>query len=177
MDNLPVAEIRNSGTFARIHQSVCSDSDWEEQSFVWRSGSGLKDGSSLYAAKIIFMLRSMQGEIQIKDLVITKQGTEVPVDPPAETSIVIDNVTADGETLKANISVENPSAETESGTLLAAVYDSKGICTGISIVNDGIAEFKAEGAAYIKAFLWNAVTGEKAMQPLLPSAVKALSAQ
>lgn len=79
ISKMDTAENRNSGTFARVHHAEVSDQDWEEQRFTWKSGNGLKDGYDTYAAFFHFTMRSMTGSISIKDIVIKKQGTDIPV--------------------------------------------------------------------------------------------------
>ncbi|MGN0243257.1 MAG: dockerin type I domain-containing protein [Lachnospiraceae bacterium] len=87
IDKWPTAEVRKNGTFARVHQTVVEDTDWEEHTYVWTSGSGLKDGDDIYGAKFIFTLRNAQGSISIKDVVIKQQGVEIDENPAAELDV------------------------------------------------------------------------------------------
>lgn len=66
------------------------------------------------------------------------------------------------------VSVANPTAETNSGVLIAALY-SDGICVSVDFVEDGTAVFNRniDDGMTVKAFLWSSFAGENAMQPIL----------
>lgn len=123
ISKMTTAENRKSGTFAKVHQSEVSDGDWEKQSFTWTSGSGLKDGYDTYAAFFHFTMRSMTGSISIKDIVIKKQGTDIPV---------ITNPVTNNGVLKSAI-ITLPDNE-KRAMVYAVSRNSEGELTGIKAV-------------------------------------------
>lgn len=87
---------------------------------------------------------------------------------PAEPEIVIGDVSADGALLYVEISVNNSNEETEKAVIIAALYSGE-VCVGVSFVNDGKAVFNTADTSgmVVKAFMWSALSGEGAMQPLM----------
>lgn len=90
---------------------------------------------------------------------------------PGTTQIVIGEPEQSDDTTTVSVSVANPTLETESGVLFAAAYDSSSVCRQIKFVENGKADFDRFDTVYIKAFLWNSISGENSMVPLLDSAI------
>ena len=89
-------------------------------------------------------------------------------------SIVIGNITvSDGKTV-VDVSIENPTDETDEGVLAVAAYNKDGVCLGLELAAEGKAELSVSEAAYVKAYLWSGLTGENAMKPLTPSVQKSV---
>lgn len=78
--------------------------------------------------------------------------------------LVIYNVTQTDEKTSISVKVENPDSETESGILMAALYNEDGTLGEFRFVQDGTAEFSKNETGYIKAFLWSG------MKPVLSAA-------
>ncbi len=72
-----VATTRNNTTIGTMHKQSGSytDSDWEEYSYTWTSGSGLDDGYDTLSAKFTFIIRNASGTFSIRDLTITSVDT------------------------------------------------------------------------------------------------------
>ena len=76
--------------------------------------------------------------------------------------------------MAVSISVENPTAETERGIIIAALYDTDGNCIQVKFVQSDTAEFKKTAIGYIKAFLWKSLVGENQMTPIILSERKSI---
>lgn len=93
---------RNNGNIG-IHQEACADTDWEERTIEWTSGSGIDTdkfpGDDVLAAKLEFTFRSALGTVQIKDLEMFEEPKESEFAPLSlagegikQYSVIIDKI-------------------------------------------------------------------------------------
>lgn len=93
---------RNNGNIG-IHQEACADTDWEERTIEWTSGSGIDTdkfpGDDVLAAKLEFTFMSALGTVQIKDLEMFEEPKESEFAPLSlagegikQYSVIIDKI-------------------------------------------------------------------------------------
>lgn len=101
---------------------------------------------------------------------ITKQDSPV-VNPEI---IIGEDYSSSDTSSSVDIIIKNPNEVTNSGILIASLYSEDGKCLSASFVKNGRASFKYEmnKGMIIKAFVWKAISGENAMEAVLPCAVK-----
>ncbi len=104
-------------------------------------------------------------------VVISKCAASEPDDP----ELAIGNIdqTLEDKTV-VDITVKNPTEETNGGVLIAVLYDTDRKCVQVSLVTADTVEFKKVTDGYIKAFLWNSLSGNNAMTPILDSKEKSI---
>lgn len=104
-------------------------------------------------------------------VVISKCAASEPDDP----ELAIGNIdqTLEDKTV-VDITVKNPTEETNGGVLIAVLYDTDRKYVQISLVTADTVEFKKVTDGYIKAFLWNSLSGNNAMTPILDSKEKSI---
>lgn len=146
---------RNNGNIG-IHQEACADTDWEERTIEWTSGSGIDTdkfpGDDVLAAKLEFTFMSALGTVQIKDLELFEESVYIP-----QGNI---SVSADGTNVSGVYSINYRGAD-EKFTAYLAAYDEDGRLLKLVSrdADEGRTEFSMDtnGLAVntVKAFLWN----------------------
>ncbi len=97
-----------------------------------------------------------------------------PTNTP-EPKIIIEAIETGAETTTVTAHIENPTSQTDAGTLIAAVYDKDNVCRQVRIISGGTAEFDKITSGKARVFLWSGLSGEDAMKPLLDFADRIIS--
>ncbi|MDO5398393.1 MAG: hypothetical protein Q4G33_10735 [bacterium] len=95
---------------------------------------------------------------------------------PAKPEIVISSLVQSDDKTSVSVNVTNPTAQTEAGVLIAALYNADNSLAEVKIVENGTAEFTKTETGYIKAFVWSGLSCESGMQSLADAARLELSA-
>lgn len=146
---------RNNGNIG-IHQEACADTDWEERTIEWTSGSGIDTdkfpGDDVLAAKLEFTFMSALGTVQIKDLELFEESVYIP-----QGNI---SVSAYGTNVSGVYNINYRGADEKFAAYLAA-YDEDGRLLKLVSrdADEGRTEFSMDTDGLevdtVKAFLWN----------------------